>query len=33
MANLTDRTYVASCTYGCFYGEPRRINVSATYRW
>ncbi len=31
--NLTDKTYVASCSYGCFYGEPRRIISTATYRW
>lgn len=31
--NLGDRYYVASCTYGCFYGEPRKILATATYRW
>ncbi|MBR8653556.1 TonB-dependent siderophore receptor [Achromobacter sp. Marseille-Q0513] len=31
--NLTDRTYIGSCTYGCFYGEPRRIIGTASYRW
>lgn len=31
--NLADKYYVASCTYGCFYGEPRKILATATYRW
>lgn len=31
--NLTDKTYIGSCTYGCFYGEPRRVIGTATYRW
>lgn len=31
--NLTDKTYIGSCTTGCFYGEPRRIISTATYRW
>lgn len=31
--NLTDRAYIASCTYGCFYGERRKLIASATYRW
>lgn len=33
ITNLTDKTYVASCTYGCFYGEPRKGIATATYRW
>ncbi len=33
ITNLADRTYVASCTYGCFYGEPRKAVATATYRW
>lgn len=33
VTNLADKTYIASCTYGCFYGEPRRVIASATYRW
>lgn len=33
ITNLTDKTYIASCTYGCFYGEPRKAIFSATYRW
>ncbi|WP_419342139.1 TonB-dependent siderophore receptor [Achromobacter sp. PD1] len=32
-SNLTDKTYIGSCTYGCFYGEPRRVIGTATYRW
>lgn len=31
--NLTDRNYVASCTYGCFYGEPRKVIGTVSYRW
>lgn len=31
--NLTDKNYVASCTYGCFYGEPRKVVASVSYRW
>lgn len=31
--NLTDKTYIASCTYGCFYGEPRKVIASVNYRW
>lgn len=31
--NLTDKTYVAMCPFGCYYGEPRKVIGSATYRW
>ena len=31
--NLTDTTYIESCTYGCFYGEPRSIVGSVSYQW
>lgn len=31
--NLTDRTYVSSCTYGCFYGEARKLTATVSYRW
>lgn len=31
--NLTDKTYIESCTYGCFYGEPRSIVGSVSYQW
>jgi iron complex outermembrane receptor protein len=31
--NLFDRSYVGSCTTGCFWGEPRRVTGTATYRW
>ena len=33
ITNLTDKTYIASCTYGCFYGEPRKVIGSISYRW
>ncbi len=33
VSNLTDRDYVANCTYGCFYGEARKIVANALYRW
>jgi iron complex outermembrane receptor protein len=32
VSNAGDRTYL-SCTYDCFYGEPRRVIGTATYRW
>lgn len=31
--NLTDKTYFSSCTYGCFYGEPRKIVGTLSYKW
>lgn len=31
--NLTDETYIESCSYACFYGEPRRIVGTASYQW
>lgn len=31
--NLTDKTYVASCTYACFFGAPRTVTLTASYRW
>lgn len=31
--NLTDETYIESCTYACFYGEPRSIIGTASYQW
>lgn len=31
--NLADRRYVAVCQSACFYGEPRRIIGSVSYRW
>ena len=33
VTNLADKTYIASCTYGCFYGEPRKGIATVTYRW
>lgn len=31
--NLTDKTYIESCTYACYYGEPRSIIGSVSYQW
>jgi iron complex outermembrane receptor protein len=31
--NLGDKTYIASCTYGCFFGASREIRLSAGYRF
>jgi iron complex outermembrane receptor protein len=31
--NLTDKGYVAACTYHCFWGEPRQVLVTASYSW
>ena len=32
--NLADQDYFAGCGYGfCYYGDPRRVTASATYRW
>ena len=31
VSNLTDKTYIASCTYGCFYGEGRKVIASVNY--
>ena len=31
--NLADKEYIASCTYGCFYGASREISLSLGYRW
>ena len=32
--NLTNKEYVANCSFGsCYYGEPRRAMLTATYRW
>lgn len=31
--NLADKTYIGNCTYGCFYGEPRRVIGTVSYRW
>ncbi|MBW7900092.1 MAG: TonB-dependent siderophore receptor [Rhodocyclaceae bacterium] len=33
VTNLTDKDYFASCTYGCFFGEPRKVIGTVTYRW
>lgn len=31
--NLADRTYLASCSYACFYGDERNFTLSARYSW
>ena len=33
ISNVTDKTYLASCPYTCFYGEPRKAIGSVSYRW
>jgi iron complex outermembrane receptor protein len=33
LSNLTDKTFITSCPYRCFYGEPRKAIASASYRW
>lgn len=31
--NIADEDYVASCNFGCFYGEGRTVLGSLTYKW
>ncbi len=31
--NLADKTYVADCTYACFYGDERNATLTARYSW
>lgn len=31
--NVTDKEYVASCEYWCYYGESRSVTGSVSYRW
>lgn len=34
LRNLTNKTYIANCSYGnCYYGYPRTAVATATYRW
>lgn len=33
ITNLTDREYVASCDYWCYYGEARSVVGTVSYRW
>jgi iron complex outermembrane receptor protein len=33
VSNILDNTYIAACTYGCFYGDARTVTGSLTYRW
>ncbi|MDB6061579.1 MAG: TonB-dependent siderophore receptor family protein 6 [Verrucomicrobiaceae bacterium] len=31
--NVFDKDYIASCTFSCFYGDERTVDVSAKYTW
>ncbi|RKQ73496.1 TonB-dependent siderophore receptor [Oceanibaculum indicum] len=31
--NLTDEKYIATCTYGCFYGDARTVMATVSYHW
>lgn len=31
--NLADKTYVADCTYACFYGDERNATLTVRYSW
>lgn len=31
--NLTNKTYLASCTFACFYGDERNATLTARYSW
>jgi iron complex outermembrane receptor protein len=32
--NLTDKEYLTTCSFGtCYFGDERRVTVTATYRW
>lgn len=31
--NALDKEYIASCTFACFYGDERTVNLSAKYSW
>lgn len=31
--NLTDKTYVAGCSYWCYYGAERSVVGTVTYKW
>ena len=33
VSNLNDKHYVVSCQNDCFYGEPRKVTGSLSYRW
>jgi len=34
LRNLGNKTYIANCSSGsCYYGEPRKVFATATYRW
>lgn len=31
--NLTDKNYVSSCSFYCFYGASRSVDMRVTYKW
>lgn len=31
--NVADKTYLASCSFACFYGDERNVTLSARYTW
>ncbi len=33
VSNLGDKTYLTICSNACFYGEPRKVTGSLSYRW
>jgi iron complex outermembrane receptor protein len=33
LKNLTDKTYVAACSFTCYYGDERNFTLTARYRW
>jgi len=33
VSNLTDKEYVASCDFWCYYGESRSVIGSLSYQW
>lgn len=33
LSNLADKLHVTNCIDVCYYGEPRRVAVAASYRW
>ena len=33
LSNVTDKTFVTACPYRCFYGEPRKVIGTVSYRW
>ncbi|KAB0677703.1 TonB-dependent siderophore receptor [Aureimonas leprariae] len=33
VSNLTDKRYVSSCSFGCFFGDGRKVIGSLSYKW